>query len=488
MTDERTAVLNLPLPSLDNSLEQDLSRLRAAFTAIDTAFPSKQSVSEKGAANGYAPLDSMGKVPAGNLPSFVDDVLEVANLAALPVTGEAGKIYVTLDTGRTYRWGGSAYAEIIASPGTTDAITEGSTNQFFTGARARAAQVPATTSTPGVVTIGSGLLVDGVGTVTVPFSTQAEAEAGTNNAAFMTPLRSRQAILAAEPLIRNLKRIARTANTMLVAANRGALIDITSGTFAQTFDACSALGDGWYCYLRNSGTGDATLDPNAAETIDGLTSYVMYTGETRLVQCDGTALYSVVLTSFYKVFTASGTFVKPPGYQRFAGLLWGGGGGGYGSLGGGGGACSPFDYPATSVGATQSVTIGSGAAAGNNKGGDSTFILTTQGGGPGNGYSLGGSAYGRSLVAVPYPSSVCSPSVNYATAQYAHFGGGCDFNTDATLKHSVYGGAAGGASAAGISVFGGNGGVGSGAGAIPGGGGGSTGAGARGELRIWGVL
>ena len=74
-----------------------------------------QKESEKGSANGYAELDATGKVPSGQLPSFVNEVIEVANSVAPPVTGEAGKIYVTLDTNKTYRWSGSAYVEISAS-------------------------------------------------------------------------------------------------------------------------------------------------------------------------------------------------------------------------------------------------------------------------------------------------------------------------------------------------------------------------------------
>lgn len=71
--------------------------------------------SEKGTANGVATLDDNGLVPSSQLPSYVDDVIEAANFAALPATGEGGKIYVTLDDNKTYRWGGSAYAEISAS-------------------------------------------------------------------------------------------------------------------------------------------------------------------------------------------------------------------------------------------------------------------------------------------------------------------------------------------------------------------------------------
>lgn len=79
-----------------------------------------------------------GKVPSSQLPSYVDDVVEAANFAALPGTGETSKIYVTLDTNNTYRWTGSAYVEIAASPGTTDDVTEGSTNKYYHAATAKA--------------------------------------------------------------------------------------------------------------------------------------------------------------------------------------------------------------------------------------------------------------------------------------------------------------------------------------------------------------
>jgi hypothetical protein len=60
-----------------------------------------------------------GKVPSSQLPSYVDDVVEVANFAALPVTGETGKIYVTLDTGFIYRWTGSVYVQIATGGSVT---------------------------------------------------------------------------------------------------------------------------------------------------------------------------------------------------------------------------------------------------------------------------------------------------------------------------------------------------------------------------------
>lgn len=98
-----------------------------------------ENAANKNVNNGYAGLDSSGKVPSSLLPSYVDDVLEFANLAAFPATGDAGKIYTALDTNKIYRWSGSVYVEISASPGTTDSLTEGSVNQYFTPSRASAA-------------------------------------------------------------------------------------------------------------------------------------------------------------------------------------------------------------------------------------------------------------------------------------------------------------------------------------------------------------
>lgn len=70
---------------------------------------------DKGANGGVAELDSNGKVPSSQLPSYVDDVLSYSSQSAFPVTGETGKIYIAEDTNKTYRWSGSAYAEISAS-------------------------------------------------------------------------------------------------------------------------------------------------------------------------------------------------------------------------------------------------------------------------------------------------------------------------------------------------------------------------------------
>ena len=83
--------------------------------AVYTALGSKLDANLKGAANGVAELDANGLVPSSQLPSYVDDIIEVADYAHLPITGESGKIYVTLDTNLTYRWSGSEYVEVSKS-------------------------------------------------------------------------------------------------------------------------------------------------------------------------------------------------------------------------------------------------------------------------------------------------------------------------------------------------------------------------------------
>ena len=59
---------------------------------------------QKGQPSGLATLGTDGKVPSDQLPSYVDDVVEVSTEAGLPGKGESGKIYVTADTNLIYRW------------------------------------------------------------------------------------------------------------------------------------------------------------------------------------------------------------------------------------------------------------------------------------------------------------------------------------------------------------------------------------------------
>lgn len=115
----------------------------STVTGLQTALDNKINTTERGVSGGVATLDEFARIPASQLPSYVDDVLEYATTAQFPATGEGGKIYIAVNQGtqanptRQYRWTGSVYAEINPSPGTTDALAEGSTNLYFSEHRVR---------------------------------------------------------------------------------------------------------------------------------------------------------------------------------------------------------------------------------------------------------------------------------------------------------------------------------------------------------------
>ena len=87
--------------------KQEVSAGKLNYTA--------ENIANKGKANGYASLGGDGKVPADQLPSYVDDVLEFASKTNFPSTGEKGKIYVDLSTENIFRWSGTTYTEISPS-------------------------------------------------------------------------------------------------------------------------------------------------------------------------------------------------------------------------------------------------------------------------------------------------------------------------------------------------------------------------------------
>ena len=89
--------------------------------AIDTTYIKN---SEKGTANGVATLDATGKIPASQVPGSMDEIIEgyyyngnfyLDSAHQQKITGEESKIYVDLETNKTYRWGGTTYVEISSS-------------------------------------------------------------------------------------------------------------------------------------------------------------------------------------------------------------------------------------------------------------------------------------------------------------------------------------------------------------------------------------
>jgi hypothetical protein len=116
-------IVALGIPAQDTVYTHPTTHSISEVSGLQAALDSKQAslgftplnANLKGAVNGVAELDATGKVPASQLPSYVDDVLEYDNQAGFPSTGETGKIYVAKNTNKTYRWSGSSYVEISAS-------------------------------------------------------------------------------------------------------------------------------------------------------------------------------------------------------------------------------------------------------------------------------------------------------------------------------------------------------------------------------------
>lgn len=120
LTPDTSKAIDIKVPTVLSDLTDDIgivdrSNFENEIENVRAEIALKLDASLKGAANGVAELDANGKVLTSQLPSFVDDVIEAENFAVLPNEGETGKIYVTLDDNKTYRWSGSAYIEISAS-------------------------------------------------------------------------------------------------------------------------------------------------------------------------------------------------------------------------------------------------------------------------------------------------------------------------------------------------------------------------------------
>jgi len=119
------------------------SQAISTVSGLQTALDGKINTTERGVSGGVATLDQFARIPASQLPSYVDDVLEYPTRQDFPASGEGGKIYIAVNQGTAadptvwWRWTGTTYVDIPPSPGTTDALVEGSSNLYFNESRVR---------------------------------------------------------------------------------------------------------------------------------------------------------------------------------------------------------------------------------------------------------------------------------------------------------------------------------------------------------------
>lgn len=153
--------------------------------------------------DGIVGLDVNGKVEAFILPEFVIDVVEVATFQDLPNPGAGSRVYITLGDNKLWRWSGSAYFEITATPISTDALAEGEDNLYFQDVRVHNAL-----TAEGDVTFDEGtfdLVVPEVTATTLGleqvqnfgFASAPQAEAMTSNVLYLSPQRLRDIFLKA---------------------------------------------------------------------------------------------------------------------------------------------------------------------------------------------------------------------------------------------------------------------------------------------------
>lgn len=98
-----------------NGVEQQITAKTVDITAASLDHNHDDTyvkLTDKGVAGGVATLGEDGLIPSSQLPSYVDDVIEADTFDSLPTTGENGKVYVTKDDNKTYRWSGTQYTII----------------------------------------------------------------------------------------------------------------------------------------------------------------------------------------------------------------------------------------------------------------------------------------------------------------------------------------------------------------------------------------
>lgn len=85
------------------------------------------------------------------------------------------------------------------------------------------------------------------------------------------------------------------SNYTLAAQDRAKVLNWTGATGTLYFTTCPVLGNDWFCYVRNSGSSAITLSPYGSETINGQSTLTMNPGDSAVIICNGTDLFTIGL-------------------------------------------------------------------------------------------------------------------------------------------------------------------------------------------------
>lgn len=502
---------NCTFPTLNQNTTGSAATLATARTINGVSFNGSANITinaedatariastEKGAANGVCPLGADSLVSSAYLPSYVDDVLEYANLASFPGAGEAGKIYVDLATNKTYRWSGTVY--VFITSGAVDSVAGKTGTVTLVKADVGLGSVdntsdankPVSTATQNALDLKAPLASP---TLTgIPAAPTAAADTTTTQLA-TTAFVVGQA--AAEPplapavtaAVGTSKKYSRqdhvhptnfTATATDIKVNGvpsvGSLTTFPRADHVHPTDtgrepAITTLP------VTKGGTGRQTSTTAygllaAGTTADGAQQTLTPGTAGQTLKSGGSAALPVFGEAVdIQTFTADGTWTKPVG-ARFVmvELISAGGGGGSGRrgaaltarAGGGGGGGGGFIvrfFPATAVGVTETVTVGAGGIGATGITVDSTNGIyggaggytsfgshavvygaagTQSGGGTVNGYGGAAGGYGGLSTALLLVTGETAPSGSGtgASGVRGEFGGGSGAQSNVSAVRS----------------------------------------------------
>jgi len=358
---------NIDLPGVNTTGNQNTTGSAATLTTTRTLWGQNfnGSANVSGALSAVTTLAMSGQltntVTTGTAPLVVSSTTRVSNLNV--ATAGTADILTTARLIGGVSFDGSANINL---PGVNAAGNQNTTGNAATSTALQTAR-----------TIG-GVSFDGTANISLPGVNTAGNQNTTGNAATATALQTARTIGGVS--------FNGTANINLPGVN-------TAGNQNTTGTAANITGT---AAVVNGGTGRTTLTSNNVVLGAG-TSAVNFVapGTSGNVLTSNGTTWTSASGSGYKqvVFTSSGTWTKPAGLKEVKITVVGGGGGGgltndtsvsVGSGGGGGGGASIRVLAAASVGATETVTVGSGGAS-DTAGGTSSFgsLASATGGQPG---------------------------------------------------------------------------------------------------------